>query len=106
MAISDPDPEARAKIIRTAFAPIADKLRQTGASVSIVGGAADIAYTFSILVTTLARHYAAVVSELDQFAAHSGGTVRRAHPADIAAGDPNGECFVSLSHIIVPRRAD
>lgn len=104
MTIFAPDPEARAKSIRADFAPIADKLRQIGASVSIMEHP-GLVHGVTMMVDTLGRLYEAVVSELDQFAAHSGGTVRRADPAAIAAGDPDGECLAFLSHTIARRRA-
>jgi predicted methyltransferase len=105
MAICDPDPEARAKIIRAALAPVADKLRQTGAVVSVVEMPGPITRTISMMVTTRGRYYEAVAAELEKFAARSGGTVYRANPAAIAAGDPDGECFATLSHTIARRRA-
>lgn len=105
MTILDPDPEARAQIIRAALAPVADKLRQTGAIVSVMEMPGPITRTISMMVTTQGRYYEAIAAELDQFAARGGGTVRRADPAAIAAGDPDGECLAFLSHTIVRRRA-
>lgn len=103
MTIRDPDPEARAKIIRTALAPVADKLRSTGAVVSVMEMPGPITRTITMMVTTRGRYYEAVAAELDQFATQSGGTVRRADPAAIVAGDPDGECLAFLSHTIVRR---
>lgn len=104
MTIYTPDPEARAKVILAALAPISDKLRQTGASVACMERPGFV-HGVTMTVTTQARYYEAVASELDQFAARSGGTVRRADPAAIAASDPDGECLAILSHTIVRRRA-
>jgi len=105
MMIYAPDPEARAKAIRADIAPIAEKLRQLGASVSVMEMPGLITHTISMMVTTRGRHYEAVAAELEQFAAHSGGTVRRADPADITAGDPDGECLAALSHTVARRGA-
>ncbi|BCB17930.1 hypothetical protein [Bosea sp. ANAM02] len=105
MAICDPDPEARAKAIRADLAPIADKLRQIGATIAFMEHPDPITHGVTMSVTTRGRLYDAVTAELERFAARSGGKVYRADPADIAAGDPDGECLAILSHIVVRRRA-
>ncbi|SEM06006.1 hypothetical protein SAMN04515666_1074 [Bosea lupini] len=105
MTIYHPDLEARAKAIRANLAHIADKLRQLGAAVSVMEMPGPITHTITMMVTTRGRHYEAVAAELEQFAVRSGGTVRRADPADIAAGDPDRECLAALSHTVARRRA-
>lgn len=102
--IFDPNPAARAKSIRADLAPVADELRQIGASVSIMQHP-GLVHGVTMMVATPGRLYEEVVSKLDQFAARSGGTVRHADPAAIVVGDPDGECLAFLSHTIVRRRA-
>lgn len=103
MAICDPDPEARTKIIRAALVPIADKLRQAGASVAFMEHPGPITHGVTMTVTTRGRFYKAVTAELEQLAARNGGKVYSADPAEIL--DDDAECLAILSHTIVRRRA-
>lgn len=105
MTIYATDPEARTKSIRADLASVADKLRQIGATVSFMESPGPITHGVTMSVTTRGQLYDAVTTELEQFAARSGGKVYRADPADIAAGDPDVECLAILSHTIVRRRA-
>ncbi len=104
MTIYHPDPEARAKAIRGDLAPIGDKLRQIGATVAFMEHPGPVTHGVTMSVTTRSRLYKDVAAELEQFAARSGGKVYRADPADIAAGDPDGECLAILSHTVARRR--
>ena len=105
MTIYAPDPKARTKSIRADLAPVADKLRQLGATVAFMEHPSPVTHSVTMSVTTRGPLYDAVTAELEQFAARSGGKVYRADPADIAAGDPDGECLAILSHTVAQRRA-
>lgn len=107
MTIHDPNPAACVSKLRDALGPVADKLRQKGATVEFLDQGGPITHTIVMMVTMRFPFAEAVAAttKLKAFAERSGGTVYGTLLTTEKTGVPEGEYRVALSYTVAKRRA-
>lgn len=107
MTTYHPNPAACVSKLRDALGPVADKLRQKGATVEFLDQGDRILHTMVMMIMMRfpLPEAAAVTKTLKEFAERSGGAIYGTLLTTEKTAVPDGEYRIALSHTVVRRRA-